>query len=86
MEITGQFNAPTALPPGKGPQNPLDRKLGGPPESVLTLWRIEKFCTAGNRTQAVQSVAMPTPRLYPFYSEVERPRFNFIIAINVKHW
>jgi hypothetical protein len=30
MEVSGQFHEPTALPPGKSPQYPLDRWLGGP--------------------------------------------------------
>jgi hypothetical protein len=30
MEVSGQFHAPAALPQGKGPWYPLDRRLGGP--------------------------------------------------------
>jgi hypothetical protein len=30
MEVSGQLHAPAALPPGKEPQFPLDRRLGGP--------------------------------------------------------
>jgi hypothetical protein len=30
MEVSGQLHAPTALPPGKAPSYPLDRKLGEP--------------------------------------------------------
>jgi hypothetical protein len=30
MEGSGQLQAPAALPPGKSPWYPLDRKLGGP--------------------------------------------------------
>jgi hypothetical protein len=30
MEVGGQFHAPAALPPGKEPRYPLDRRLGGP--------------------------------------------------------
>jgi hypothetical protein len=31
MEVSGQLNAPAALPPGKvPPRYPLDRRLGGP--------------------------------------------------------
>jgi hypothetical protein len=29
MEVSGQFRASAALPPGKGPRYPLDRRLGG---------------------------------------------------------
>jgi hypothetical protein len=31
MEVSGQLHAPAALPPGKNPWYPLDRRLGGPP-------------------------------------------------------
>jgi hypothetical protein len=41
-------------PWGKSPLYPLDRRA---PEPVWTLWRRETFCSAGNRTRAVQSVA-----------------------------
>jgi hypothetical protein len=30
MEVSGQLHAPAALPAGKEPLVPLDRKLGGP--------------------------------------------------------
>jgi hypothetical protein len=30
MEVSGQLHAPAALPPGKSPQYPFDRRLGGP--------------------------------------------------------
>jgi hypothetical protein len=30
MEVSGQLHAPAALPPGKSPWYPLDRRLGGP--------------------------------------------------------
>jgi hypothetical protein len=29
MKVSGQFHAPAALPPGKYPWYPLDRRLGG---------------------------------------------------------
>jgi hypothetical protein len=29
MEVSGQLNAPAALPQGKKPRYPLDRRLGG---------------------------------------------------------
>jgi hypothetical protein len=29
MEVSGQFHAPAALPQGKSPWYPLDRRLGG---------------------------------------------------------
>jgi hypothetical protein len=30
MEVSGQLHAPAALPHGKSPWYPLDRRLGGP--------------------------------------------------------
>jgi hypothetical protein len=30
MEVSGQLHGPAALPPGKEPWFPLDRRLGGP--------------------------------------------------------
>jgi hypothetical protein len=30
MEVSGQLHPPAALPPGKEPLVPLDRRLGGP--------------------------------------------------------
>jgi hypothetical protein len=30
MEVSGQIHAPAALPRGKEPRYPLDRRLGGP--------------------------------------------------------
>jgi hypothetical protein len=30
VEVSGQLHAPVALPTGKCPRNPLDRRLGGP--------------------------------------------------------
>jgi hypothetical protein len=30
MEVSGQLQAPAALPQGKSPWYPLDRRLGGP--------------------------------------------------------
>jgi len=30
MELTGQLHGPAALPRGKSPRYPLDRRLGGP--------------------------------------------------------
>jgi hypothetical protein len=30
FKVSGQLHAPPALPPGKGPRYPFDRRLGGP--------------------------------------------------------
>jgi hypothetical protein len=55
--VSGQVQAPAALPQGKSPKYPLDKRLGGPlsrsgrygVEQIIVLVR--------NRTPAVQSMA-----------------------------
>jgi hypothetical protein len=41
MEISGKLHSPPALPPGKSPWFPLDRRLGGPQIQSWILWRGE---------------------------------------------
>jgi hypothetical protein len=41
MEVSGQLHTPAALPPGKEPLVPLDRRLGGP-QSRSGLCGLEK--------------------------------------------
>jgi hypothetical protein len=57
MEVSGQLNAPAALPLGV----PTVYEAGWAPEPVWTLWCREKsfFFSAGNRTPAVQPVTHP---------------------------
>jgi hypothetical protein len=50
MEVSGQIHASAALPPGKDPQYPLDRRLGGPQSR-------SGRCGVENRIPAVQPVA-----------------------------
>jgi hypothetical protein len=54
--VSGQPHAPIALPPAKLCAVPLGQEAGRAPEPVWTLWRREKFCHAGNRAQAAQSI------------------------------
>jgi hypothetical protein len=59
MEVSGQIHAPAALTHEKEPQYVLDRRLGGPQSRSGRCG--EKILTpAGNRTWAVQPVALPT--------------------------
>jgi hypothetical protein len=37
--VDGQRDAPTALPPGKSPQNPLEGRLGGLQDQGGLTWR-----------------------------------------------
>jgi hypothetical protein len=56
MEVNGQLHAPTALPLGKSPRYPLDRKLSGP-RSRSELYGEEKnLASAGNGTLAIKPV------------------------------
>jgi hypothetical protein len=58
MEDGGELSASRpgcALPPGKGPRYPLDRRLGGPLEPVW-MQRLEEKSSVGDRTPVVQSV------------------------------
>jgi hypothetical protein len=64
MEVSGKFHAPAALFIGKEPPVPITLKVGWPPEPVWTLWRKEKKCSAGYRTQAFPLVV----RRYTYYS------------------
>jgi hypothetical protein len=51
MEVSGQLHAPAALPQGKSPWYPLDKRLGGP-QSRSGLGGVEKKfpAPAENRT------------------------------------
>jgi hypothetical protein len=59
MEVSGQLHDPAALPPGKHPRYPLDRRLGG---SQWRPWRDSEgkkafTIPAGIRTPVVQPAA-----------------------------
>jgi len=41
--VSGQLLALAALPPGKEPQYPLDRRLGGPQNGMDTVTKREKI-------------------------------------------
>jgi hypothetical protein len=43
--MSGQLHVPTALPPGEKPQYALNRRLGGSPEEIRTIWRSESLFT-----------------------------------------
>jgi hypothetical protein len=58
MEMTGQLHASVALPPGKQPGVPNGYE-GGPQSRSGHCG--ENSCAAGNRTQAIQPVAITTP-------------------------
>jgi hypothetical protein len=74
MEVSGQIHAPATFPPV-----PIGGEAGWAPEPVWTLWRRENFCTAGNRTRAVQPVAIPTELSQPLIIMFKILNFEFII-------
>jgi hypothetical protein len=55
-----QFHAPAALPQRMSPWYPLDRRLGGPHNWSGRCGEGNNLDTVGNRTRAVQLVAIPT--------------------------
>jgi hypothetical protein len=60
MGVSGQLHALADLPQGKSPRYPLDRRLGGPQSRYGRCGEEENLAPAGNRTPAVQPVAIPT--------------------------
>jgi hypothetical protein len=59
MEVSGQLHAPAALPPPPRKELTVSiwQEAGWTLESIWTLWRREKSCTAENRTLALHPVA-----------------------------
>jgi hypothetical protein len=57
MEVSGQLEAPAALPPGKEPPVPIGR-LGGPQSRSGRHCEKNSLHSAGNRTQVIQLVAI----------------------------
>jgi hypothetical protein len=57
MEVSGQLQAPGALPPEKEPPVPIGYDARWAPVQIWTRWRIEKLSAlAGNRTPIVQPI------------------------------
>jgi hypothetical protein len=55
----------------RDPGTPLDVGMGGPQESVSTLWIRGKSRLAENQTRAVNPVAIPTPAYITYVMEVD---------------
>jgi hypothetical protein len=60
MEVCGQLQGLAALVPRKSFWHPLDGRLDGPHSRSGRRGEEENLTPAGNRTPAVQSVAIPT--------------------------
>jgi hypothetical protein len=52
MEVSGQLQAPAALPPEKEPRYPLDKRLGWPQSLYESYGEEKNLASAGNRTPA----------------------------------
>jgi hypothetical protein len=57
MEVSDQLHAPAALPLGKSPRCPLDRRLGAPQSWSGHCGKEDNLDPAGYRTPAVQPVS-----------------------------
>jgi hypothetical protein len=78
MEMSGQLHVPAALPQGKSPWYPLDRKLGGP-QNRSGQRGVEKNSQplSGLETPIIQAVgqrytngAIPAPRSMAMVSQI----------------
>jgi hypothetical protein len=62
MEVSGQLDAPAALPPGKSPPYPLYRRLGGPQSRSGQHGEVKILYPTGTRTPT--SVVQPVASRY----------------------
>jgi len=61
MEVSGQLHSSVALPPGKEPWYPLDRRLGGP-QSQYGCGHEEK------NSQPLSGLEFPKGKLFPGFA------------------
>jgi hypothetical protein len=59
MEVSGQLDTPTVLPPGKEPRYPLDGSSGGP-QNQSGRCKEKNLDPSGIRIRAVQPIAIPS--------------------------
>jgi hypothetical protein len=63
MEVSGQLHAPAALPPGKNPWYPFDRRLGGP-QSRSGRGGEEKISQAHRESNSRTPIVQPLTQRY----------------------
>jgi hypothetical protein len=63
LVVSGKLHAPAALPLGKEPRYPLDRRLGGPQSQYGRCWQDKFLDPAGTRTLTPLS-SIPYSALY----------------------
>jgi hypothetical protein len=64
LKVSGQLQAPSALPPGKEPRYPLDRRLGGPQSRSGWHGEVKILTSTGTRTLTPWS-SSPSPIAIP---------------------
>jgi hypothetical protein len=67
MEVSGQFHAPAALPPGKKPLVSIVKEAGWAPEPVWTRWLGEKLRAPTEISVTIKCKAFDTLRLSVSY-------------------
>jgi hypothetical protein len=60
MEVSGQVHVPVALTRGNSPRHSMNRKFGGSQSRSGRYGEKKNLTPAGNRTPAVQPIAIPT--------------------------
>jgi hypothetical protein len=68
MEVSGQLQAPAALPPVKEPPIPLDRKLSGPQSRYGQCGEVQILDPTGTRN-SYPSIVQPVASRYSQISE-----------------
>jgi hypothetical protein len=78
LEVSGQFHASAALPLGKSPRYPLDRRLGGPQSRSGRRGVVTILASTGTRT--------PTPRSFRPYPVAPPATLSRLYGNRVGNW
>jgi hypothetical protein len=79
LEVSGQLHAPAALPRGKSPPYPLDRRVGGPNDRSGRHGEVKILAPTGTRTSdplVFQPVAS-------HYTDYAIPAFTVIKLVKI---